>query len=71
MGHSAATLFGLSIYELRMSAKSKVLRVRRSDTTDDSFVLVHITTDGPSLLDLKLIATEGENPFVGTGKLSI
>ncbi|KAI9699352.1 MAG: hypothetical protein M1836_002963 [Candelina mexicana] len=49
-----------------MLTKAQVLRFSRSDATDDSFVLVQITPDGPSLLDLKLIATEGENPFVGT-----
>ncbi|KAI9759415.1 MAG: hypothetical protein M1835_000371 [Candelina submexicana] len=50
----------------QMLTKAQVLRFSRSDAADDSFVLVQVTPDGPSLLDLKLIATEGENPFVGT-----
>ncbi|KAI9722390.1 MAG: hypothetical protein M1812_001862 [Candelaria pacifica] len=48
-----------------MSTKAQVLKVPRSDATDDAFVLVHVTPDGPSLLDVKLTATEGESPFTG------
>lgn len=40
---------------------SHVLRVRRADT---GYVLVHVSQIGPSPLDLKLIGTDGVDPFV-------
>ncbi|KAI9791256.1 MAG: hypothetical protein M1833_001569 [Piccolia ochrophora] len=49
-----------------MANKPSVLRIKRLDTDEPSFVLVLVTADGPSLLDLKLVATEGSSPYVGT-----
>lgn len=42
-----------------------VVRIPRSDNANE-FVLVHISSSGKAALDLKLIATEGENPYVGS-----
>lgn len=49
-----------------MPAESKdwVIRIPRSDSAND-FVLVYIAP-GKAALDLKFIATEGENPYVGS-----
>lgn len=46
---------------------SHVLRIARSDDDDSSFVLVHVTPSSAKNtkpLDVKLVATEGENPYV-------
>jgi hypothetical protein len=40
-----------------------VLRLPRTDV-DGDFVLVNVLQSGPDPLDLKLIATDGEAPFV-------
>ncbi|KAL8387533.1 hypothetical protein RB595_009839 [Gaeumannomyces hyphopodioides] len=49
-------------------SRSHVLRIARSDGGDSSFVLVHVTPSSSAqntkLLDVKLVATEGENPYV-------
>jgi len=45
-----------------------VLRIPRSDRHGE-YVLVNVVPRESSLLDLKLIATEGEAPYVGSGKL--
>ncbi|KAE8348497.1 hypothetical protein BDV28DRAFT_143340 [Aspergillus coremiiformis] len=47
----------------------RVLCIPRSDDPD-SYVLVHITRTGSTLLDLDITATEGENPYVGTVRQS-
>lgn len=44
-------------------APSQVLRFARTDD-DASFVLVQATAAGPRPLDLKLIGTEGDAPYV-------
>jgi hypothetical protein len=44
-----------------------ISRISRSDSLGD-YVLVNVTSNGASQLDLKLIATEGEAPYVGSGK---
>ncbi|KAL1958337.1 hypothetical protein VTO42DRAFT_4654 [Malbranchea cinnamomea] len=44
-----------------------ILRIPRSDSEED-FVLVQITSRSSSNLDLKLVATEGEVPYVGSLK---
>ena len=49
-----------------MTSKQQILRIPRSDSPD-SFVLVNVTRTGKSELDLKLVATEGEDPYVGSG----
>ncbi len=40
-----------------------ILRVPRSDSKGD-FVLINVTSNGKSALDLRLLATEGESPYV-------
>jgi len=40
-----------------------VLRLPRTDV-DSDFVLVNVQQSGPDLLDVKLVATDGEAPFV-------
>ncbi|KAL2353273.1 hypothetical protein BJ546DRAFT_982213 [Cryomyces antarcticus] len=44
-------------------AQGRVLRIRRTDVGYDSFVLVNVANNGSQPLDLKLIGTEGENPY--------
>lgn len=48
-------------------AAAHVLRIERSDSEGD-FILIQATERGSSELDLKLVATEGENPYVGSRK---
>ncbi|KAH0541887.1 hypothetical protein FGG08_003692 [Glutinoglossum americanum] len=48
---------------------SQVLRIPRSDTNSESFILLHVSPVGSSSsasLDLELTATEGENPYTGS-----
>jgi hypothetical protein len=47
------------------SAQPRILRIPRSD--DTGYVLMHVSRYGPAVLDLKLVATEGENPYAGVG----
>ncbi|WEW56326.1 hypothetical protein PRK78_001769 [Emydomyces testavorans] len=47
----------------------QILRIERSDSPE-AFVLINVSKAGKSELDLRLIATEGENPYVGSGRLS-
>lgn len=49
-----------------MSPADRVVRFERSDETG-AFVLVHVSHQGPALLDLTLTATEGESPYVSLG----
>lgn len=44
-------------------ASSRVLRIPQSEV-DGAFVLVQVTSSGSKALDLKLVATEGESPYV-------
>lgn len=46
----------------------RVLRLRRSDRSSDSFVLLHVTNNGSHPLDLKLVGTDGESVFVASSK---
>src|SRR6267378_715713 len=46
----------------------RVLRIPRSDQPP-SYVLVHVARSGAAVLDLKLVATEGENPYAVTSQL--
>lgn len=48
---------------------SHVLRLRRTDQPDN-FVLLHSQQNGPAVLDLRLVGTDGENPFVAEIKHS-
>ncbi|KAL3470410.1 hypothetical protein BJX99DRAFT_264276 [Aspergillus californicus] len=52
-----------------MSA-SGVIRIRRSDVDDDSFVLLHVSRSDSAALDLKITATEGESPYTTTVRQS-
>ena len=44
----------------------RILRIPQAGSPDD-FVLVGVSRVGPSELDVKLVATEGEYPYVGSG----
>lgn len=46
---------------------TRVLRFARSDDTS-SFVLLQVTPKGSRPLDLKLVGTEGEAPYVASCK---
>jgi hypothetical protein len=50
-----------------MSSSPRVLRIPRSDQ-QSAYVLVHVARSGSAVLDLKLVATEGENPYAVTGQ---
>lgn len=47
-------------------AAEHILRLPRNDTV--GFVLVNVTSNGPLPLDLQLLATEGESPYIATSK---
>jgi hypothetical protein len=49
-------------------APSQVLRFSRSDE-ESSFVLVQVVSTGSRPLDLRLVGTEGEAPYVAICKL--
>lgn len=50
-------------------ATERVLRVRRSDDENNAFALIKVTGNSASHhLDVKLVGTEGVNPYVGTGR---
>jgi hypothetical protein len=49
--------------------QQRIIRVRRVDGDAAAFSLVSAASNGPHPLDLKLVATEGENAYVGSGKL--
>ncbi|KAI9840500.1 MAG: hypothetical protein M1837_001560 [Sclerophora amabilis] len=49
-------------------AQSRILSVPRSDAEHDSSILLHISQNGQQPLDIRLIGTEGSNPYVGTIK---
>ncbi|KAL1311157.1 hypothetical protein AAFC00_001359 [Neodothiora populina] len=44
---------------------SRLLKVRRTDQPQD-FILVHCQPQGPGPLDLRLVGTDGQQPFVAT-----
>ncbi|KAF2421197.1 hypothetical protein EJ08DRAFT_653526 [Tothia fuscella] len=48
----------------------RILRLSRSDADADSFVLLHVKSNGPHPLDLKVEATEGEFAYAGSIKQS-
>lgn len=51
-------------------ASEHILRVPRSDSEGD-FVLVNVAANGSSPLDLKLLATEGESPYITTSEVDL
>lgn len=50
-------------------AQTRILRFARSDDKS-AFVLVQVTPKGSKPLDLKLVGTEGEAPYVASCKSS-
>lgn len=44
-------------------ASEQILRIARSDSEGD-YILVNVASNGASALDLKLLATEGESPYI-------
>lgn len=46
-----------------MDEYEHVLRITRSDDSE-GFVLLNVSSNGPQPLDLRVLGTEGENPFV-------
>ena len=59
----------ISTCPVDMAEASRVLRIPQALGSQDSFVLVQVTRDGPSPLDLKLVGTEGTCPYVGSSEL--
>ena len=51
-------------------ATQHILYLPRSDK-DKEYILVNVSSEGPSPLDLKLLATEGEFPYVATSEFRI
>lgn len=51
-------------------ASEKILRIARSDSEGD-YVLVNVSSNGASPVDLKLLATEGESPYILKCKLTL
>ena len=49
-------------------ATEHILYLPRSDN-DKQYALVSVSAEGPSSLDLKLLATEGESPYIATREL--
>jgi hypothetical protein len=49
---------------------ARIIRVRRVDSDAAGFALVSAGSNGPHALDLKLVATEGENAYVGSRQSS-
>jgi hypothetical protein len=50
-----------------MASQARVLKFPRSDDKS-SFVLLQATPNGSNRLDLKLVGTEGEEPYVASRK---
>lgn len=48
-------------------ATEHILYLLRSDS-DGDHVLINVSSEGPSPLDLKLLATEGESPYIATSE---
>lgn len=52
------------------SGETRVLRIPKSDEPE-AYVLVHVSPRGSAPLDLKLVATEGEFPYITSGALFV
>ena len=50
-------------------AGQHILRLPLMGADDDSCVIVNVVSNGPLPLDVKLLASEGNYPFVGQSKL--
>lgn len=48
-------------------ATEHILNLALSDSNEEH-VLVNVSSGGPSPLDLKLLATEGESPYIATSE---
>lgn len=51
-------------------SSEQILRFPRDDQ-EGGYVLVNVASGGPSVLDLKLLATEGESPYYLNSELLI
>lgn len=49
-----------------LDLSQRILRISRSDDTQ-GYVLLQVSPISSSALDLDIVATEGENPYTGTG----
>ena len=47
-----------------------ILRISRSDSEGD-YVLINVTSKGNNPLDLKLLATEGEVPYIAESESAL
>ena len=47
-----------------------ILRIPRSDSEGD-YVVLNVTSNGPSPLDLRLVATEGDAPYITTSAATL
>jgi len=48
-------------------ATERILQVPRSDS-EGNFILINVISNGKYPLDLKLLATEGESPYITTSE---
>ena len=55
---------------LSLMATEHILYLPRSDNTEE-YVLVSVSSGGSSSLDLKLLATEGESPYIATREIRL
>ena len=71
-GTFSCSIAGLSpfyYHGLPFMATEHILYLSRSDSSDGEHVLVNASSEGPSPLDLKLLATEGEFPYIATSEV--
>lgn len=47
-------------------APEHILFLPRSDSDEEAYVLVNVSSGGPSPLDLRLLATEGDSPYISS-----
>lgn len=45
-----------------------ILKILRSDAEENEYVLVNVQSNGPKPLDLKLVATDGDVPYISTSE---
>jgi hypothetical protein len=50
----------------KLDLSQRILRISRSDDTQ-GYVLLQVSPTSSDALDLDIAATEGENPYTGTG----
>jgi hypothetical protein len=54
----------------KLNLSQRILRIPRSDDTE-GYVLLQVSPTSSNALDLDIAATEGENPYTGTGMFSV